>query len=127
MNTDTKKTYDSAVDNLLVGINEDYINWTTNWDNPTDSRNKFKDGLSVKLGRKFDKVLHGNSVWGFVAKKDGVLKGIPYFVGDVFKAAGWAAPSTSLNGFHPSAPACHAKSVGRSCPAASISRALASG
>ena len=98
MNSDTKKTYDSAVDNLLVGINEDYRNWSSNWDNPTDSRNKFKDGLSVKPGRKFDKVLHGNSVWGFVAKKDGVLKGIPYFVGDVFKPASWRGPTKHVRG-----------------------------
>ncbi len=98
MNSNTKKTYNSAVDNLLDGINEDYRNWTENWDNPTSSRNKFKDGLSVKPGRKFDKVLHGGSVWGFVAKKDGVLKGIPYFVGDVFKAASWAAPAKHVRG-----------------------------
>ena len=90
--------YDDAMDNLIVGINEDYRNWSSNWDNPTDSRNKFKDGLSVKPGRKFDKVLHGGSVWGFVAKKDGVLKGIPYFVGDVFKAASWAAPAKHVRG-----------------------------
>ena len=98
MNSDTQKIYDSAIDTLLVGINNDYINWTSNWDNPTDSRNKFKDGLSVKSGRKFDKVIHDNSVWGFVAKKDGVLKGIPYFVGDVFKAASWRAPAKHVRG-----------------------------
>ena len=98
MNSDTKKTYDSAVDNLLVGINEDYRNWSSNWDNPTDSRNKFKDGLSVKSGRKFDKVMHGTSVWGFVAKVDGMLKGIPYFVGDVFKAASWRGPAKHVRG-----------------------------
>jgi hypothetical protein len=98
MNSDNKQMYDSAVDNLLVGINEHYRNWTSNWDNPTDSRNKFKDGLSVKPGRKFDKVLHGNSVWGFVAKTDGVLKGIPYFVGDVFKAASWRGPAKHVRG-----------------------------
>ena len=98
MNSDTQKIYDSAIDTLLVGINNDYINWTSNWDNPTDSRNKFKDGLSVKSGRKFDKVIHDNSVWGFVAKTDGVLKGVPYFVGDVFKAASWAAPAKHIRG-----------------------------
>ena len=45
-----------------------------------------------------DKVIHDNSVWGFVAKKDGVLKGIPYFVGDVFKAASWRAPAKHVRG-----------------------------
>ena len=98
MNKENKKMYDSAINDLLCGINNDYINWTSGWDDPIRSRENFKEGLSVKLGRKFDKVLHGNSVWGFVAKKDGVLKGIPYFVGDVFKAAGWAAPAKHVRG-----------------------------
>ena len=54
--------------------------------------------VSVKSGRKFDKVLHGNSVWGFVAKKNGVHKGITYFVGDVFKAASWRGPAKHVRG-----------------------------
>ena len=37
-------------------------------------------------------------MWGFVAKTDGVLKGIPYLEGDVFKAAGWAAPAKHVRG-----------------------------
>ena len=113
MKTDTKKMYNSAVDNLLVGIGNDYDKWNNVDyldDEVLDSDNKlmkeiktksairFKEGLRVKSGRKFDKVLHGGSVWGFVAKKDGVLKGIPYFVGDVFKAAGWAAPAKHVRG-----------------------------
>ena len=113
MNSDTKKTYDSAVDNLLVGIGNDYDKWNNvdYWDNEVlDSDNKlmkeiktksgirFKEGLRVKSGSKFDKVIHGNSVWGFVAKKNGVHKGIPYFVGDVFKPAGWRAPAKHVRG-----------------------------
>ena len=90
--------YDSAINNLLDGINNDYINWTSSWDDPTNSRDKFKNGLSVKPGRKFDKIISDNSVWGFVAKKDGVLKGIPYFTGDVFKAASWRAPAKHVRG-----------------------------
>ena len=113
MNSDTKKTYDSAVDNLLVGIGNDFDKWNNvdYSDNEVlDSDNKrmreikkasavrFKKNLYVKPGRKFDKVIHDNSVWGFVAKTDGVLKGIPYFVGDVFKAASWSAPAKHVRG-----------------------------
>ena len=58
----------------------------------------FNNGVSVKPGRKFDKVMHGSSVWGFIAKTDGVLKDIPYFVGDVFKAASWRAPAKHVRG-----------------------------
>ena len=108
MKTDTKKMYNSALDNLLVGIGNDYENWNspyakTDWTKVEkririESINKFKNGLRVKSGSKFDKVIHGNSVWGFVAKKNGVHKGIPYFVGDVFKPAGWRAPAKHVRG-----------------------------
>ncbi len=107
MNSDTKKTYDSAVDNLIVGIGNDYDRWSNpNRDGVDEqmklikeaSAVKFKKTLYVKPGRKFDKVIHDNSVWGFVAKTDGVLKGIPYFVGDVFKAASWSAPAKHVRG-----------------------------
>lgn len=107
MNSDTKKTYDSAVDNLIVGIGNDYDRWSNpNGDGVDEqmklikeaSAVKFKKTLYMKSGRKFDKVIHGTSVWGFVAKTDGMLKGIPYFVGDVFKAASWAAPAKHVRG-----------------------------
>jgi hypothetical protein len=86
--------YDDAVDNLLDGIKKDYAGWTT-WD---EGINRFNDELSVKPGRKFDKVMKGTSVWGFVAKKNGVHKGITYFVGDVFKAASWRGPAKHVRG-----------------------------
>ena len=107
MNSDTKKTYDSAVDNLIVGIGNDYDRWSNpNRDGVDEqmklikeaSAVKFKKTLYMKSGRKFDKVIHGTSVWGFVAKTDGMLKGVPYFVGDVFKAASWAAPAKHVRG-----------------------------
>ena len=107
MNLDTKKTYDSAVDNLIVGIGNDYDRWSNpNGDGVDEqmklikeaSAVKFKKTLYMKSGRKFDKVIHGTSVWGFVAKTDGMLKGVPYFVGDVFKAASWASPAKHVRG-----------------------------
>ena len=85
--------YDSAMSDLLIGINNKYKSWNT-------STTYKPDGmvLSIKPGRKFDKVIHDNSVWGFVAKKNGVHKGITYFVGDVFKAATWRAPAKHVRG-----------------------------
>ena len=94
MNSDTKKTYDSAVDTLLENIKLNYSNWTTY----EDGKKRFNEGLHMKSGRKFDKVIAGSSVWGFIAKTDGMLKGIPYFVGDVFKAASWSAPAKHVRG-----------------------------
>jgi len=94
MNKENKIKYDSSVGKLLENIKVDYSKWTTSG----FGIDKFNDGLSVKPGRKFDKVMNGTSVWGFIAKTDGVLKGIPYFVGDVFKAASWRAPAKHVRG-----------------------------
>ena len=102
-----KSNYDDALDNLLVGIGNDYDKWNNPNRDGVDEQMKlikeasavrFKKTLYVKSGRKFDKVIHDNSVWGFVAKTDGEHKGIPYFTGDVFKAAGWAAPAKHVRG-----------------------------
>ena len=90
---DLKTDYEIGLNNLLEGINDKYKSWNT-------SKTYKPDGmvLKVKPGRKFDKIIMDNSVWGFVAKKDGVLKGIPYNEGDVFKAAGWRAPAKHVRG-----------------------------
>ena len=94
MDKDIKKVYDKAVDILLEGIHTDYANWS----NRTEYDDIKKVSLYIKPGRKFDKVVRDNSVWGFVAKTDGVLKGIPYFIGDTFKAASWRAPAKHVRG-----------------------------
>ena len=88
-----KTDYESYLNDLLEGINAKYKSWNT-------SKTYKPDGLvlSVKSGWKFDKIIKDNSVWGFVAKKDGVHKGIPYNEGDVFKAAGWRAPAKHVRG-----------------------------
>ena len=94
-----------AVNNLMSGIKQDYYNWT----NPNNVKGTIKDiklksiqdfneSLDIKVGRKYTKVLHGNSVWGFIANGDGVLKGIPYKKGDVFKAASWRGPAKHQRG-----------------------------
>ena len=107
METKNREMYNKAVDNLLVGIGNDYDRWSNPNRDGVDEQMKlikeasavrFKKTLYVKPGRKFDKVIHDNSVWGFVAKTDGLLKGIPYFVGDVFKAASWASPAKHVRG-----------------------------
>ena len=90
MNSNIKETYDLAVDNLLENIVTKYNKWMP------DSYRECNPILVE--GRKFVKVIEDKSVWGFIAKKDGVLKGIPYFVGDVFKPASWSAPAKHVRG-----------------------------
>ncbi len=94
-----------AIDNLLVGIKKDYAGWG-NVENKNASQKEirlrmieeFNQGINLKIGKKYTKVIQGSSVWGFIANDDGVLKGIPHKKGDVFKAAGWRAPAKWARG-----------------------------
>ena len=86
-----KKDFDLAIDNLLENINKDYVKWC-------NGRPIMNEDLSLKPGRKFIKVIRGTSVWGFVAKEDGVHKGLPMKTGDVFKAASWNAAAKHTRG-----------------------------
>ena len=83
-----------SLEKLLENIGNSFANWTQN----EERTQNFRDGLRINKGRKFTKVIEKNRVWGFVANADGVLKGIPYFKGDVFKAAGWRAPAKHVRG-----------------------------
>ena len=85
-------SFDDAMDNLLVKIQEDYDKWGSR-----SGINKKMD-LSLKPGRKFIKVDHDNSVWGFISKVDGEHKGAPIKVGDILKAATWRAPAKHSRG-----------------------------
>ena len=94
--TKTQKTttknglsFDEAMDNLLLQIQVAYDNWSNN--------GKTLD-LSLKVGRKFIKVVEGTRVWGFIAKVDGLHKGVPMLKGDILKAAGWSAPAKHSRG-----------------------------
>ncbi len=96
--TKTEKTmtknglsFDEAMDNLLNKIQEAYSGWGGN-------RMDRKLDLSLKPGRKFIKVVEGGRVWGFVAKVDGVHKGLPMLKGDILKAATWSAPAKHSRG-----------------------------
>ena len=83
-------SFDEAMDNLLVKIQENYDNWSRFNSRTLD--------LKLKPGRKFIKVVNDNSVWGFVAKVDGVHKGVPMLKGDILKAATWRAPAKHSRG-----------------------------
>jgi hypothetical protein len=86
-----KDDFDGAMKKLLVNIHKNYVKWC-------NGKPIMNEGLSLKSGSKFIKVIRGTSVWGFVAKKDGVHKGIPFKAGDVFKAASWSSPAKHVRG-----------------------------
>ena len=99
--------YYDAISKLMDGIKKDYASWGGNsMDDITPQQkdirlkmiDEFNKGLDIKSGKKYDKVIQNGSVWGFIAKTDGVHKGIPHKKGDVFKAAGWRAPAKWARG-----------------------------
>ena len=83
-------SFDEAMDNLFVKIQEDYAKLNMTHRTSLD--------LSLKPGRKFIKVVEGSRVWGFIAKVDGVHKGLPMLKGDILKAATWRAPAKHSRG-----------------------------
>ena len=81
--------FDSAMDRLLDKIQENF---------DTRSFGGRKMNLSLKKGRKFIKVIHDNSVWGFVSLVDGEHKGAPIKIGDIMKAESWRAAAKHSRG-----------------------------
>ena len=87
--------FDKAMDRLVENIHLAYERWNIRTEYPNVTR---KVDITIKPGRKFIKIIRDNSVWGFVAKLDGVHKGVPMIAGDVLKAAGWSAPAKHTRG-----------------------------
>ena len=91
----SKTDFDSALDRLLDNIHKDYEGWSNRIEYSSGAE---RVDITIKPGRKFIKVIRDNSVWGFVAKSDGMHKGVPMKAGDVLKAAGWASPAKHTRG-----------------------------
>ena len=85
-------SFDDAMDNLLGKIQENYD------ERYMGSSVEKKLDLTLRPGRKFIKVVEGSRVWGFIAKVDGVHKGLPMLKGDILKAATWNAPAKHSRG-----------------------------
>ena len=84
LGTECNLTFNEAVENLMENIKKDYCKWSSN----ERMIKEFNENVRFKRGKKYTKIIQGSSVWGFVANGNGILKGIPYEEGDVFKAAG---------------------------------------
>ncbi len=83
-----KQKYLKSMDRLTGNIADKYNTFNSKDDDISKQfRERFKDSLAIKPGLKFDKIVMGTSVWGFVAKKNFRHKGIDVKVGDVMKAA----------------------------------------
>ena len=64
--------------------------------------NKFSykpyEPLTVSTGKKYIKLIDGNSVWGFVSMWEGVNKGSLVCKGDLLMPAGWSSPAKHSRG-----------------------------
>jgi hypothetical protein len=88
----TMSLYTEHLDRLKKNIKDDFTEWSKNLEFARHEE------PVVRPGRKFDRIFRGSSIWGFVAKKDGSHKGIPFRMGDVFKAQGLHQPAKHVRG-----------------------------
>ena len=84
----------------LKRYTEHYTTSYLNWHNKTEYANQKAEENPpiVRRGRKFDKIVYQNSVMAFVAKANGVHKGIQYKMGDVFRSATRNQPAKHVRG-----------------------------
>jgi len=79
-----------AIAALIEAIKNDYENYT---DNTSEVRRRmikeFNEKITYTVGKKYTKIITGNSVWGFVVNDDDGK----FRKGDILKAASWASPA----------------------------------
>tara|TARA_B110000037_G_scaffold150228_1_gene169454 strand:+ start:776 stop:1123 length:348 start_codon:yes stop_codon:yes gene_type:complete len=89
----------NQIETLLENIKNDYLCGMTSQrsrsyddleDHAKDMISEFNEGLEVREGSKYIKIMSKHSVWGFVVKGDNDKK---FQQGDILKAAGWATPA----------------------------------
>lgn len=59
---------------------------------------KDKKKPQLQVGSKFIKIVVDRGAWGFIARNDGELGGVPYKRGDLMKAATWSSPAKKSRG-----------------------------
>lgn len=83
-----------AVEVLVEAIKTDYREYTLRGKSEYNEVNTsmiadFENKIKVTEGKKYIKVITGNSVWGFIVKNtEGKFRS-----GDILMAAGWSAPA----------------------------------
>jgi len=87
------------INTLIEAIKTDYDRWSDRRPNDGygDIKDKmvleFNEGLTVKAGKKYIKIMSNSSVWGFVVNVDNDKQ---FRKGDLLKAASWAAPARNF-------------------------------
>ena len=81
----------SEIETLIQQIKADYSRFMApDTDIKKEMNEQFYSSVTVEEGRKYTKILTGNSVWGFIVSVDNDKK---FKRGDILKAASWRAPT----------------------------------
>ena len=97
MVTQTAKTLDEGIANLMAGAKSDYEKWSTIGDKELTGYSKeqvetWDSKTSVRPGKKYIKIVQENGVFCFIVKED-----FKHFKkGDILKAAGYNAPALNF-------------------------------
>tara|TARA_R110000850_G_scaffold27083_4_gene76875 strand:- start:244 stop:588 length:345 start_codon:yes stop_codon:yes gene_type:complete len=88
----------AEIETLLESIKTDYLTWTSIGNKVLSDHNnnmiaKFNASLAVLPGRKYIKVVTGDSVWGFIVAVDNDAR---FPKGTILKAAGYNAPARNM-------------------------------
>jgi len=92
--------FDGQIKELRRTAIADYEKWCDNRERSEFNNDEYYEGRLKEFadsftintnGRKYVKLISGNSVWGFVVKEDSDK----FKKGDILKPAGWAKPATN--------------------------------
>lgn len=83
------------IEALMSAIRHNYANrkWSSNEFIRDKMIKEFDEGVTFTEGKKYIKIVTGNSVWGFVVNVDNDKK---FRKGDILKPAGWATPARNF-------------------------------
>ncbi len=74
---------ENQINELIEAIKADYTRTGGDYE-------RFADGLSFKVGKKYIKIISNHSAWGFIVKGDDDAM---FKKGDILMAASWATPA----------------------------------
>lgn len=98
MNTMNKKSENYLKSNPVVNEFINKVNSEIETYYNQNLKNLTPQYLTLEVGNKFLKLVKGNSVWGFISRVDGNLKGSLIKKGDLLKPASWNSPAKHARG-----------------------------
>lgn len=81
---------ENQINTLIEAIVADYALFVRNYRLADAAVEKFRNDISVKMGKRYIKIIKEGSVWGFIVIDDNDKL---FRKGDILKAASWATPA----------------------------------